>query len=274
MSLRVLLLTGPRPYQRWVATRLASELDVVQVFVEDRSLRQPKNAKPVSLKDRLRSASPGLFRQLARIKGLLTRPRSERRALELLERLEREADAEFERAVGPTPDWPEVPLRHVPWMNGKKVVREATELAPDVTIVFGTSILKTPMIRTSKLATLNAHTSLLPDFRGTQSEFWQVHQSRLDCAGVTVHYIDEGVDTGEILLQRPTVIEGKPDPFRLRLHNVQMVPDLFVEAVRLLAAGEAPRLQQTPSDLPTYRTRDYTFEREVECLRAMGYDLS
>lgn len=272
MSARVLLLTGPRPYQAYVAQRLCADLDVVQIVLEDASLRQPKT-ETVTARDRLRRISPGLFSLLARLKGLATKRRVERRAEALLERIEREARAEFEATIGGIPAWPDVPTMRVPRVNGKDVVRHCEELDVDVTLVFGTGILKSPMIRIARQATLNAHTSLLPDFRGTQSEFWQIHQDRLDCAGVTVHYIDEGVDTGEILLQKATAIEGRPDPARLRYHNVLMVPELFTDAVRQLEAGTAPRLVQEASEMPTYRTKDATFERQIEMLRRLGHDL-
>ena len=274
MSFKVLLLTGPRDYQRFAADRLAERLDITQIVVEDASLRKPKESETTSVKDRLRNLSPGLFSALARVKQQFTRTAAERRTLKILESLEESAGKEFEAAIGRVPEWPsDVPRKHVPRINGKEVVSLCQELTPDVTIVFGTGILKTPMIRVGKTATLNAHTSLLPNFRGTSSEFWQVQSGRLDCAGVTVHYIDEGVDTGELLLQQPTRIEGVADPYRLRLHNVLMVPEMFVEAVELLERGEAPRIQQGTSDLPTYRTKDLTLERQIEMVRALGHDV-
>ena len=271
--MRVLLLTGTRDYHRYVASRLADRVDLVHVVIEDASLRKQAKVTESGFKERLRNRAPKLFGALSSLKGLATKSAAERRTPGILQDLERRAHHEFVAAAGGEHDWPAVPRQQVPRVNGKAVVERCKELAPDVTLVFGTSILKLPMIQVAKVATLNAHTSLLPDFRGTSSEFWQVHHDRLDCAGVTVHYIDEGVDTGDVLLQQATRIDGRADPYRLRFHNVLMVPELFATAVEALGRGDAPRLRQGTSELPTYRTRDLTLERQIEMLRTMGYEV-
>jgi methionyl-tRNA formyltransferase len=50
---------------------------------------------------------------------------------------------------------------------------------------------------------LNLHPSLLPDFRGPAPQFWIFQNGAQDRAGVTVHVMDEGLDTGDIICQKP-----------------------------------------------------------------------
>jgi methionyl-tRNA formyltransferase len=76
--------------------------------------------------------------------------------------------------------------------------------------------------------------------------------------GITVMYMDEGLDTGDILLQRK--IEIAPDETGASLHDqlAQIAPDALAEAILLLEKGKAPRLPQE-NELATYAPK---LERE------------
>jgi phosphoribosylglycinamide formyltransferase 1 len=83
---------------------------------------------------------------------------------------------------------------------------------------------------------INVHPSLLPAFPGLRAIEQAVEQG-VKVTGVTVHYVDEGVDTGPIVLQEPLEL---PYPARIaeieeRLHGVEH--RLLPRAVRLIAAG-------------------------------------
>jgi phosphoribosylglycinamide formyltransferase-1 len=83
---------------------------------------------------------------------------------------------------------------------------------------------------------INVHPALLPAFPGIRA----VHQALehgVKVTGVTVHFVDEGVDTGPIILQRALEIGDAEDPEEVhaRLHAIEH--ELLSEAVRLIAAG-------------------------------------
>jgi methionyl-tRNA formyltransferase len=90
---------------------------------------------------------------------------------------------------------------------------------------------------------LNLHASLLPRWRGAAPI--QAAIAAGDCeTGVTVMYMDEGLDTGEILLQRS--VEILPNDTGESLHDrlAQIAPEALLESLRLLASGNAPRIPQ------------------------------
>ncbi len=79
-----------------------------------------------------------------------------------------------------------------------RVLLERTE--PDL-IVLGPSRILTPeTLSIAKVATLNPHPGLLPDYRGVDVVRWAIRNG--DPVGVSVHLVDEGIDTGAVLVQR------------------------------------------------------------------------
>ena len=117
-------------------------------------------------------------------------------------------------------------------------------LAPDVIIVaaYG-QILPRDVLEIPRLACLNLHASLLPRWRGAAPIQAAIVAGDRE-TGITVMYMDEGLDTGDILLQRN--VEILPNETGGALHDrlAAIAPDALLEALRLLAAGNAPRIPQ------------------------------
>jgi phosphoribosylglycinamide formyltransferase-1 len=83
---------------------------------------------------------------------------------------------------------------------------------------------------------INVHPSLLPAFPGIGA-IEQACEHGVRVAGVTVHFVDEGVDTGPIILQRAIEIEPGIEPAELHERLRPVEHSLLPEAVRLFAAG-------------------------------------
>jgi phosphoribosylglycinamide formyltransferase-1 len=83
---------------------------------------------------------------------------------------------------------------------------------------------------------INVHPALLPDFPGTTPIEDALAAGAAE-TGVTVHFVDEGVDTGPVILQEPVAIrrEDTVETLRERIHEVEH--RLLPEAARLYLAG-------------------------------------
>lgn len=82
-------------------------------------------------------------------------------------------------------------------------------LAPDVVLVFGTSLLKQPLIDAFAGRVINLHLGLSPYYRGAGTNFWPLVNGEPEYCGATIHFLDAGVDTGPILAHaRPAVAIG------------------------------------------------------------------
>ena len=83
---------------------------------------------------------------------------------------------------------------------------------------------------------VNVHPALLPSFAGLDA-IGQALEHGVKVTGVTVHFVDEGVDTGPIVLQQPVPVpaDGDREALESAIHAVEHA--LLPEAIRLIAAG-------------------------------------
>ena len=136
-------------------------------------------------------------------------------------------------------------------IKDREVIDQIRALAPDVIVVMAYGqILPRAVLEIPKIACLNLHASLLPRWRGAAPIQAAIAAGDRE-AGITVMYMDEGLDTGDILLQRK--IDISPSETGATLHDrlAQIAPEALLESLRLLAAGNAPRIPQDQA-LATY----------------------
>lgn len=99
----------------------------------------------------------------------------------------------------PTPTGPEPRTLTVDRVNDPAVVELLREMAPDVTVVMGTGILGKRVLGAAGDVVLNIHGGYLPDYRGNHCFFFALSDAAWDRVGSTIHFVDLGVDTGDIL---------------------------------------------------------------------------
>jgi methionyl-tRNA formyltransferase len=136
-------------------------------------------------------------------------------------------------------------------IKDREAINQIRALAPDVIVVMAYGqILPRAVLEIPKIACLNLHASLLPRWRGAAPIQAAIAGGDRE-AGMTVMYMDEGLDTGDILLQRK--IDISPSETGATLHDrlAQIAPEALLESLRLLAAGNAPRIPQDQA-LATY----------------------
>ena len=112
-------------------------------------------------------------------------------------------------------------------------------LRPDLVVLAGyMQILDAAFVRRFRDRIVNVHPALLPAFPGLDA-IGQALEAGVDVTGVTVHFVDEGVDTGPPIVSREVRIPASRDREELEnaLHAVEH--DLYPEALRMLARGEA-----------------------------------
>lgn len=116
---------------------------------------------------------------------------------------------------------------------------------PDL-IVIATfhSILKDPVIQLASKAVINIHSSLLPRYRGADP----INSALRDHAqetGVTIHWVDEGIDTGDIVAQKAMAIPRDATEKSLRPMLAAIAAELLVACVDDARRGNLPRRPQS-----------------------------
>lgn len=93
-------------------------------------------------------------------------------------------------------------------INSKESLDTINGFEPDLLIsVAGNEIFKLPLIELAPKGCLNLHTALLPKYRGLMPSFW-VLKNKEEYSGVSVFFVDEGIDSGPILVQKKFPLEG------------------------------------------------------------------
>jgi methionyl-tRNA formyltransferase len=137
-----------------------------------------------------------------------------------------------------------IPILQPARIKDQQATEEIRDFAPDIVVVVAYGqILPRDVLEIPRLACLNLHASLLPRWRGAAPI--QAAIAAGDCeTGITAMYMDEGLDTGDILLQRR--VEILPNDTGGSLHDrlAEIAPEALLESLRLLSAGNAPRIAQ------------------------------
>jgi methionyl-tRNA formyltransferase len=143
-------------------------------------------------------------------------------------------------------------------IRAEEAVGEIRALAPEIIIVMAYGqILPRAVLEIPTVACLNLHASLLPRHRGAVPIQAAIVAGDLE-TGISVMYMDEGLDTGDVLLQKRIQIADKETGGSLHDRLAKIAPAALEEALTALGGGTAPRTPQE-SALATYATK---LERE------------
>jgi phosphoribosylglycinamide formyltransferase-1 len=147
--------------------------------------------------------------------------------------LGRAREAAVETAVFPREEFADREARDLAmgdWIEG---------LRPDLVVLAGyMQILSAAFVGRFRDRIINVHPALLPAFPGLDA-IGQALEAGVEVTGITVHFVDEGVDTGPPITSREVPIPPSRDRGELEnsLHAVEH--ELYPEAIRMLARGEA-----------------------------------
>jgi methionyl-tRNA formyltransferase len=142
----------------------------------------------------------------------------------------------------------ELPVEKPADMRSEAVRERLAALAPDLfaVVAFG-AILSPALLALPRFGSVNLHGSLLPEYRGAspvQRALWDGRAF----SGVTTLFMDEGVDTGEMILQRWLAIEPADHAGTLAARLAELGAPLLAESLLLAAAGRSPRRPQARDD--------------------------
>ena len=92
-------------------------------------------------------------------------------------------------------------IQHVSSINSKASIELINKINPDLIIVNGTRIISKKVLQSANCKFINTHAGITPMYRGVHGAYWALVNEDLYNSGVTVHFVDEGIDTGNIIAQ-------------------------------------------------------------------------
>ena len=115
--------------------------------------------------------------------------------------------------------------------------------------------IRPSLLGAAKKGAMNIHTAVLPHNRGIHTSYWGIVDGTP--LGATMHWMDESLDTGDIIGQAVFEDDGLMSAAEVRQRQLQLCVHLFETYLPLIVRGEAPRRPQPPGG-------SYHFKRDIE----------
>ena len=161
-----------------------------------------------------------------------------------------------------------VPVHAPARINAPEFVRTlAEEIRPDLLIsVAASQILRKGVLEVPRHGCINLHSAPLPRYQGMMPNFWTMVHGEPH-ATVTVHYMIEKLDAGDILLQRPVPILPGDSLHDLMVRSKEVGVEALLEAIRQIEEGRVVRRAMDPAQATYF---SFPKRADAERLRRMG----
>ena len=135
-------------------------------------------------------------------------------------------------------------VRH-PKRVTEELVQEIESIAPDIIFsIYYRKIFPQTLLDIPPLGCINVHPSILPDYRGPVPTAWAIENGETR-TGVTIHYMDKGIDTGDILVQQEFPIGKQETGYELYTKAMEIGADMLKEHFWDLILGKIKSVKQT-----------------------------
>ena len=122
---------------------------------------------------------------------------------------------------------------------------------PDLLVsILGNQIFKEPIINLAPKGCINLHTALLPKYRGLMPTFW-VLKNNEKYTGVSVFFVDEGIDSGPIIVQEKVEINNKTQEELIK-YTKKLGMDAIIKAIDLIEKDKVELIENDASKMSYY----------------------
>ena len=148
-------------------------------------------------------------------------------------------------------------------INNESSIAILKKLKPDLFILCGyNKILKLPVIEIPPLGTINLHGGKLPGYRGAAPINWQIINGETT-GGCSIIYVDEGIDTGDIIAQEIYPITPEDTHASVLKKTLQIFPPLLTKVLHQIEEGSVQAQKQDPAE-GSYYSRRYPRDSRID----------
>lgn len=132
-------------------------------------------------------------------------------------------------------------------VNSKEFIKLMEELKPELIISYSApQVFKEKLLSIPPRGVINVHGSYLPEYRGCLPSFWQLYKNE-KYAGATVHYMNEKIDDGDIIVREKVDISNCKSVFEVINLTKQLGGRLLVQAVKKIKEGNFETIKNDAS---------------------------
>lgn len=124
-----------------------------------------------------------------------------------------------------------------------------------IVIIAGNQIIKKQALESTKYGVINAHSSLLPEYKGLMPTFWVLKNMEKE-TGVSVYYLTEGIDNGPIILQRKISIGEETTQAILVKECKVLATKLIIESLDMIENNQVTLLNNMGGSYYKFPTRE------------------
>jgi phosphoribosylglycinamide formyltransferase 1 len=151
-------------------------------------------------------------------------------------------------------------------VNEVRYVDEIKSLCPGLIVAYGCSLIKAPLLKAFNRRVLNVHLGLSPYYRGSSTNYWPLVNKTPEYVGATFMYMDEGVDTGEVIHQIRARIYKGDSPHQIGNRLICDIALVYGEIIQKLKNLKTMNQLSVSSKSRYYRRADFS-ENSVQVLR-------
>ncbi len=145
-----------------------------------------------------------------------------------------------------------IPVHYCQDLNDTNVIDCFHDYKPDLVVFTGGGLLRGEVLAAAGAGVLNCHMGMLPKYRGMDVVEWPILKGDIEHIGLTVHFMDEGVDTGDILRNRKVEFESGETIRQIRDRFEPIMVREFVDTCTAYLAGKIERHPQKKADGKQY----------------------
>lgn len=165
-----------------------------------------------------------------------------------------------------------IPTYKIDNPNRKSFVEKIRKIEPDVIINQCQQIIKKELLELPRIGIINRHHALLPKNRGRVSPFWVLYKNERE-TGVSIHFLDEKIDDGDIIIQKKFSIDRKDTLEDIVRKSYKIAPVAMLEALDKLENNSTDFIENDDTKATYNTTPDirhalsFRMSRIVACIK-------
>jgi len=140
---------------------------------------------------------------------------------------------------------PALPVTDIGSVNSETCRELLRKHDPRVVVVYGTRLLRRPTLEAVTAPFINYHAGINPKYRGQSGAYWALCAGDKENAGLTIHLVDTGVDTGDVLYQKTSTFTPRDNFTTYQIVQMGEAAPLMIRAVEDALAGDLKPYKRT-----------------------------
>lgn len=143
-------------------------------------------------------------------------------------------------------------------INAPPYPQDIIDISPDLIVAYGCSLIRSPLISYFPRRFINVHLGLSPYFRGSGTNFFALVDGAPEYVGATFMFLDEGIDTGEIIHQIRARVFPEDTPHQIGNRLIGDVAVIYSELIRRFDLLEPMPQPTPPAEVRVCKRKDFT----------------